>query len=259
MAQTDKIATLKQSKSPKLVLLGGSNLAFGIDSGLISRAFSIPVVNMGLHAEFGIKHMLDSVGPFLNSNDILVIIPEYELFTDSLLKGGTSLVELGLATEDLSLVLKNWRHLLKANKVIFFWKPMQSSGASPYRRSSFNEYGDITSHLALANKAIVPYKLDSIIADDSFGCINAFHKSRPGLKIFVIHPGIMHSASVLNQKMITNIADKQKLLLKDVLISSSENFIFEDKYFYDTVYHLNAEGRRLRTDKVITLLKEKLH
>ena len=79
------------------------------------------------------------------------------------------------------------------------------------------------------------------------------------MKIFVIHPGIMHSASVLNQKMITNIADKQKLLLKDVLISSSENFIFEDKYFYDTVYHLNAEGRRLRTDKVITLLKEKLH
>ena len=50
MANRDKLHVLSATISPKVVLVGGSNLAFGIDSELISKSLGMPVVNMGLHA-----------------------------------------------------------------------------------------------------------------------------------------------------------------------------------------------------------------
>lgn len=38
---------------PKIVLVGDSNLAFGINSEDIEDAFNMPVVNMGLHGGLG--------------------------------------------------------------------------------------------------------------------------------------------------------------------------------------------------------------
>ena len=48
-ATQDKVRLLKQTKGPKIVLIGNSNLAFGIDSAQIEQAFGMPVVNMGVN------------------------------------------------------------------------------------------------------------------------------------------------------------------------------------------------------------------
>ena len=67
----DKHRILAGTKSPKIVLAGGSNLAFGIDSAEIENKLNIPLVNMGLHAGIGLGRILNDISPFLNSNDIL--------------------------------------------------------------------------------------------------------------------------------------------------------------------------------------------
>ena len=49
----DKVQRLESIHEPKIVLIGDSNLAFGIDSEKIEEAFDMPVVNMGLHGGLG--------------------------------------------------------------------------------------------------------------------------------------------------------------------------------------------------------------
>ena len=49
----DKVQRLENLHEPKIVLIGDSNLAFGIDSEKIEEAFGMPVVNMGLHGGLG--------------------------------------------------------------------------------------------------------------------------------------------------------------------------------------------------------------
>lgn len=44
---------------------------------------------------------------------------------------------------------------------------------------------------------------------------------------------------------------------KTQFISKSENYFLEDKYFYDTIYHLNKEGAEIRTKEIIKILKKK--
>ena len=52
-SMVDKAARLRSVEGPKIVLIGNSNLAFGMDSQMLEEAFSMPVVNMGLHGGVG--------------------------------------------------------------------------------------------------------------------------------------------------------------------------------------------------------------
>ena len=42
----------------KIVLVGGSNLSYGIDSPLIERETGCPAVNMGLNGYFGVRYLM---------------------------------------------------------------------------------------------------------------------------------------------------------------------------------------------------------
>lgn len=52
-ALTDKVDRLKGIKEPKIILVGDSNLAFGINSQRIEEELEMPVVNLGLHNVLG--------------------------------------------------------------------------------------------------------------------------------------------------------------------------------------------------------------
>ena len=47
-SMVDKAARLRSVEGPKIVLIGNSNMAFGMDSQMLDEAFSIPVVNMAV-------------------------------------------------------------------------------------------------------------------------------------------------------------------------------------------------------------------
>ena len=49
----DKIDRLEKTESPKIILVGNSNLTFGIVSEEIENAMCMPVVNLGFNKGFG--------------------------------------------------------------------------------------------------------------------------------------------------------------------------------------------------------------
>ena len=73
-----KIKKLKKVKTKKIVIIGGSNAAFGIDSDLMERHLGIPVVNLALHGGLPLQYLLEQVKPYLNRGDILILSREYD-------------------------------------------------------------------------------------------------------------------------------------------------------------------------------------
>ena len=58
-ALSDKCERLYSIDEPKIVIVGGSSVAFGIDSALIEKYTDMPVVNFGMYAALGTKLMLE--------------------------------------------------------------------------------------------------------------------------------------------------------------------------------------------------------
>ncbi len=83
----DKHEALETTAPPRIILVGGSNVAFGIDSEKMENELHLSVVNTGLHAGIGLPYMLNDVKPYLKEGDTIIIIPEYSQFFDDKDKG----------------------------------------------------------------------------------------------------------------------------------------------------------------------------
>jgi hypothetical protein len=259
LAIIDKHEILTGTKSPKMVLVGGSNLAFGIDSGEIEDEFHISVVNMGLHAGFGLGRMLDDVSPFLNSGDILLIAPEFEHFTSGW-NGSEEAYELIFDAKQYRLLWSSYYRLPSG----FFnycsthlWGIIKRINIIKnflvYLRDGFNEYGDYTKHLEMGNLPFISIIdlgfLNLIYLNHFFQFVDDF--SIRGITVVLSYPCYeeqsFRNSTGLIQELDTAFRAKENLLV----ISSPESYCFPTSYFFDTNYHLNKEGRYIRTGQLI--------
>lgn len=72
-ALIDKVERLKSIEGPKIVLIGNSNLAFGINSELLEQEMGLPVVNMGLQGGLGNLFHDDMMDYNVCEGDIYVV------------------------------------------------------------------------------------------------------------------------------------------------------------------------------------------
>ena len=66
-----KIDRIESIEEPKIVIIGGSSVPFGVDSKQMEEMLGMPVVNFGLYATLGTKLMLDLSREYINSGDII--------------------------------------------------------------------------------------------------------------------------------------------------------------------------------------------
>ena len=90
----DKIHRLRSLPSPKLVLVGGSNVAFGMDTPRLERELRLAAVNMGLHAGLGVGLPLRMVEPHLGRGDVVVVSFEYESLSGLTVRQGSQALHL---------------------------------------------------------------------------------------------------------------------------------------------------------------------
>ena len=74
----DKYDALYRAQGEKIVLIGGSSVAFGYDSETLSTLFDRPVINFGLYAALGTKLMLDLSEDAIGEGDIVLLAPELD-------------------------------------------------------------------------------------------------------------------------------------------------------------------------------------
>lgn len=89
-ALIDKDERLKSVTGPRMIFVGGSGLAFGIDSHFLRERYPYEPINYGLHAFLGGDFMLRHVRDHLRSGDVVVLCFEhfvlYHYFNTALLR-----------------------------------------------------------------------------------------------------------------------------------------------------------------------------
>ena len=89
----EKCALLEASPAPRIVIVGGSAAAFGIDSALLEGELpAYACVNLGTYAAFGTVPLLDMVQKRLAAGDIVIVSPELSEQTLSTFADGPELL-----------------------------------------------------------------------------------------------------------------------------------------------------------------------
>lgn len=265
-AMIDKHHRLESIKNPKIIFAGGSNLAFGLDSEIIEQEFSIPVVNLGLHAGLGFDFILEELKASIQEKDIVFVSIEYLLDAEGeyKLKKHTSSLYAPANSyfaahyrDDFYAYMEDSQERLKQFLKKKKKKKENETEIGVYSRLGFDRYGDVVSHLdktppgTLSDGAVLRYRYWDLI--EKLNAFNAFAKTK-NVTVFYLFPNYTASEYKKNSKVIAEVyADLQKDLKFDI-VGKPDDFVFDDSLFFDTIYHLNKEGRELRTQKLKQVL-----
>ena len=267
----DKHELIASAGSPKIVFIGGSNLAFGLDSAEVEQSLCRSVVNMGLHAGLGLRLPLNEVRGYIQRGDVVVISPEYQLFW-GLFDGDDILAwALYLKPDMVRYFDTPWQFwavartlptFVQLRMLTYLQSNIQSESAIPgYDRRSFNRYGDVVGHLTIPSLDISKVPLFTIanrdLEMDAIEYLNDFESSvrSSGGDVFIEFPPVPDKQYRENEADIQRLYTYLSAHLKSRIIAGPAETVLPLSDFYDTVYHLNADGRNKRTQLVIEKLR----
>lgn len=280
-AVLEKDRLIRSTPSPKIILVGGSNLAFGIDSRAMRDSLDVNVVNMGLYAKLGLRYMLAQVKPYIRPGDAVVIVPEYDQFFGKFSEGDNTLNtallyapadRIGDFIRSYSVVdvvlrprVENVRRgFLQGTADLFGVKnkyfPPDTNPV--YNRRSFNQYGDMMSHLGRKSmnpdsifvSRLPPAKEFSSRALDELNDIGDAARSRRAHAYF-LYPSYIDRSYAMNTGAIAAIDRRLRDDMRITILGTPRDFVYPSSWFFDTRYHLNELGRGPRTQKMIDILR----
>lgn len=267
-ASYDKHERLSSLPSPKVVLVGGSNLPFGIQSGMIEEAVGMPVVNMGLHAGLGLNFILSEVEKDIHEGDVVVVSLEYHHFLNkSMFNGEDVLIALlfDVNRECIQYVKpKQWLALLPniglyaSKKIINITPKTEDAFEALFTRESFNEYGDEVAHYGMASTVHSGNKAE--LGDAVYGKsikrlveFRDFVKDKGASFVLVACPYPEPQYKV-DEKAIANVMNEVSAAGLSFSIAPEE-CVFPDSLMFNSYFHLSGDGAALRTKQLIDVLK----
>ena len=279
---------LEQIDTRKIVLIGGSNLSYGVDSKMLQQATGCPVVNMGMNGYFGVRYMLEEVKPHINPTDIVVLSFEY----DNLFKSvdGTPSSHLAITkayprvfsylsfeqklraiaaipTVAQAKIIRLITEAIVVSKRPFTGKSYEIEGpANMYvieSLKSFSPEGDLVGHLGVdwphdREEAVVPK--GASIDPEMIALMRGFAEEikKRGVPVIVSYTPFLREAYNELQSHLAQFDGMVKSSPPLIAPSPPSAFVYDQNMFFDTVYHLNQQGRSLRTQKIIQDLQTTL-
>lgn len=274
----EKISKIdNDSREPAIIIIGGSNVAFGFNTEMIADSMSMPAYNCGLNAGLGLKFIIDDCIRYLRKGDVLVISPEYDHFFNNNAEGGGSLAELfymnpgyGYEVFDNDQkyeVIRNLPTFIESNIFTFFtdrFVKRNSNDYKIYRKSAFNSYGDVVAHWIPDAKGIADDRVAKHIlnADDAINTeYMAYLKGEidkleyKGIRVLIIPPVIAKSQFEYGRNTLHRLTECMHAYGLN-FICSPELMSYDNSLFYDSVYHLREKGAKLRSMQLIGLLRD---
>lgn len=255
----DKAERLKSINEPKIILVGNSNLAFGINSEIIEQKTGYKVVNMGLHGDLGNRIQENMAKINLNKGDIVIAC--YTSFSDDELKSTISAyssVENHLdlyrvfSAKDIVPMLQGFPEY--AEKIVR--RKISGEGQintpSIYSRDAFNIYGDISTQ----RSNIIEFKENMltvpVIDNKSIARMNSFGKycEKHGAAYLVAGYPIAYGEFSPSENEYREFQKSLEEKLNYDVISDFTDYFFDYSLFFDTKYHLTSQGADIRSEQL---------
>lgn len=258
-------------RQPSIVLLGGSNVAFGYDSETIERETGIPTINAGLQMGLGLKYIIDDAFPRLKRGDILVFSPEYVHFFDDHAYGEAPLADVLFLNDFQSadkLNWKQWRAVVNNFPNLLHEKlkyaAINASGlpSDPvYKLTGFNKHGDVVAHWTLNDKhysaSLKPQSLGEINLD-----IFEYTKQRldelrsRGIKV-IVYPAVISATAFANSRPDIVATDSLFKSIGYPYVCPVNEVVYPDSSFYDTCHHLKHFGAERHSNHLAKIVGRK--
>jgi hypothetical protein len=269
----DKYSRLQQLKSPKIVLIAGSNFAYGINSEMIEKAFKRPVVNMAVHYDYGTDFMLRQLENEVHSGDIVVMGFEYMINSEGNLTEKIAMANvfpkanewfeyknvLEFIGENSKTRISNLRLIIERGFKNKTENVSVEDTTSVFFRKGINKYGDLISHLNNPSLKTIPIAIanDSVSLLKPINDMNIFYKkvATKGVQVVYSYPSYSVSSYNVQRKMIDKLDTQLKENALFPLLGKPTDYVFADSLCQDMAYHLNAKGRDIRTQKLIDYLR----
>lgn len=269
-----KINYAQSIKTPKIILVSGSNTLYGLSCATISQETKIPCVNTALTQELGLDYILSHARHLSNSNDIIIMPLEYQLY---LYKGSPSelLIDyvLGydpnyLKSVDLFTQIKYLGGISFDRLIQGVSTKLKPNSANKKYANRINQYGDTldNSKNSMTEQqfksmdtwnpfTLEQYAIDNYAANRIIEFINWSKKNN--IKVMATWPSTVNFPAYREAGSQAFFQKIEKFYQNQSVpvLGKPEDFLYEKPLFFNSVYHLNDVGRNQRTKQIISLIQ----
>lgn len=270
-----KVARADTLSSPRLIVLGGSNVAFNVDSRLLERETGRHVVNLGFQAGVGAAFAVAHLERLVKKGDVVVIQIEYEQFFGDSNQGKPELLASAfcyggfprvhweglshVATLLSGLPAVAWYNDKRLVRHVLFGKPYDTpcdTSQFNYSATGFDEYGDEVSHLRFSNDFVYHRVLETRPFNIRFARWLVQELTRLSDNVIIVNLPPATIVSAVQDKMST-------IRLVEHSFSGTPfryalrpmDMAVPDSMAFNTIYHLDAAGRRLNTERIVRAVR----
>lgn len=258
-------------EAPAVLLVGGSNLLYGVDSKAMTEAIGVPVYNFGLGASIGLELMLELSGSVAKPGDTVVLSLENELlFTNPYNAEGRIISDLTLQSLNKNLTL--------TEKLYTAWMAPWSASFSTlkdskserfnkiYQTTSLSSNGDLRIDVIEANSPKQPFPANQMtgiysLSERNASIVRAFVEGMKAKNITVLAvPPARYvkdnSPSGYFRNELAISAMYEGIGVK--YLSDVEKHSFAAIDMYDSPNHIKPNGRIVNTSELIEAIKPEL-
>lgn len=263
---------LEEAPSPRVVFVGGSSVSFGVDAAQVERALGRAAVNMGSYAWLGLAFMLAEVEGGLRTGDVVVLAPELELLTlpasrhflVRVLRENPRAFRLP-AWEDKKWFLDHGHGPLGAEVRQLLSGLAGGEEAPAASGKEFDARGDFAAYdpSRPPMRSVEPYAVpgpDDPRLHERIEAIHAFadRLRARGVRVWFAFPPLEAAQAARQADALAALDRALDRRLRVPRLGSLEDALFPLELFYDSNYHLTADGRRRRTERLVERLRTAL-
>lgn len=250
------------TKGNKIVFLSGSNMHYGFNSKYATEKTGLPILNYGVHADFG-TYIFEKVKEILKDGDIVVLPLEFNYYQED----SNNNLPSPFAEYIISYDKNYFNHLsiMQKMNLIFFMTQYYLSHPQTIHekilvtddyKTQLNDFGDFIGNIETtenyANIAKPSYITENIPKKYNNFALYKFiqYCKQHDIAVYATLPNIYHSKEYSADEMkafenIKNFYTEQDVFFIGDISAGS---LYDKNLFYDTNYHTNQKGTKLRTD-----------
>ncbi len=275
-AGLDKRQRAVDVEGARVLLVGGSSVAFGFDSPALEAAIGRPVVNLGGQGSQGMDFRLREALALARDGDIVVLSLEYQV----------------LLTRDAALGLTLWRTLESDPSAARFtrwreWKRLLDDGhlflrhtlrrsvkrrvrgswpegTAPYRRDACNAHGDVVAHHTMEppgyGNEVFQLRFSEGDLQHAVQRLQAFRDALAdrGARLVLFHPSVPRERAEPLLDDLTRVDQRLREALDVPVLNRPEEGFRPRADFFNSAYHLTGEAGASQTTILADRLKPHL-
>ena len=265
-AKIQKDSLSKNTDSPRIIFVGGSNLSFGINSQMIKDSLQLNPINTAIHASIGLGYLMNNTLKYVRKGDIIILAPEYSHFYGRSIYGGEELLRTICDIDATKLLNLDKEQLKNISKYILKYsfskfKPTEYWGfkeSDVYSVNSFNKYGDACAHWTMKQQKFPSFDaIRNTYNPNAIKLINKFKNEleNKGAKLYITFPSYQATSYDKSIKQIKRV-EKELISNKFQLLGTPERYRMPDTMMFNTPYHLLKKGVDYRTKLLIEDIKK---